>query len=496
MPTHRYSDGYRARRSADPARRIAWEVLTQVREEDSYANLVLPKLLRTARQEEGLSSRDAAFASEITYGTLRELGYLDWVIARHVNRPLEELDGRVLDLLRIGAYQLLKMRVPDHAAVSETVDLARNVVTQGPASMVNAVLRSITRESEEDRSRALAAIEDPHERLAIETSHPRWMVDEYARALEANGCQNDELEALLRANNEAPLVTLVARYSFLSVDDLRDEAEDRLRTRTAAGEVSPRAVLIESGDPAALPSVRAGAAGVQDEGSQLAALLAVHTPLEGSDESWLDLCAGPGGKAALIASYAREKGAHLVANEYHPHRARLVARSTRLMPDVNVVSGDGRTFGGEGTRWPLGSFDRVIVDAPCTGLGSMRRRPESRWRRRPEDVTELVGLQEQLLTRAVELLRPGGVLTYVTCSPHVDETHAQVEKLLSGGSLELLDTPALAATVTPLPLDLPEAGKAIGGRGSAPAGAVLQLWEHRHETDLMFIAVFRKKMDS
>ena len=103
MPTHRYSDGYRARRSADPARRIAWEVLTQVREEDSYANLVLPKLLRTARQEEGLSSRDAAFASEITYGTLRELGYLDWVIARHVNRPLEELDGRVLDLLRIGA---------------------------------------------------------------------------------------------------------------------------------------------------------------------------------------------------------------------------------------------------------------------------------------------------------------------------------------------------------------------------------------------------------
>ena len=334
------------------------------------------------------------------------------------------------------------------------------------------------------------AIEDEDEALAVRYSHPAWMVRAFRDALEAHGYPTSELVDVLDADNEVPTVTLVARPSLMSVDELADEAEDILGTRVALGTTSPLAVLIESGDPARLPSIRDGRGGAQDEGSQLAALIGASAPLEsGDDVRWLDLCAGPGGKAALLAGLAAQAGARVTANEVHPHRARLVERTTRLFDSIDVVSGDGRTFGGEGSAWPLASFDRVVVDAPCSGMGSMRRRPESRWNRTPSDIETLVQLQRELLDRAVALTRQGGVLTYITCSPHAAETRDQVARLLEDGEVELLDTVALAGQHTPVALNVPAGAGRIGGH----SGRTLQLWDHRFGTDLMFVACLRKR---
>ncbi|MDC4233319.1 16S rRNA methyltransferase [Actinomyces sp. B33] len=489
MATRRYSDGYRSLRDVDAPRALAYEVLRQVSADGAFANIALPKALRRIRREKRFDARDAAFASELVHGTLRAQGRLDWLIERHLTRPLAQTDPAVVDLLRLGAHQIVDMRVPDHAAVSTTVDLARRHLTDGPARMVNAVLRALTRLEPGAVDEMIDGIEDRVGRLAVRTSHPQWMVRAFEEALVAHGYGADELDDLLDADNVAPVVTLVARPGLIDPEDLADEALEVLGTRVARGFVSDLAVLIESGDPALLPSVREGLAGAQDEGSQLAALVAASAPVDGQDRQWLDLCAGPGGKAALLAALGAGRGARLVANEVHPHRARLIERTVRGLDNVEVVSGDGRSFGGPRSAWPLGSFDRVIVDAPCSGMGSMRRRPESRWRRTESDLDDLTALQEALLDRAVDLVRPGGVLVYVTCSPHARETRAQVERLLASGTVELLDAPAIAGALTPEPLELPAgAGRVAGGGG----GRTLQLWDHRHGTDLMFIAVMRR----
>lgn len=488
MATHRYSDGYRARTDVDTARVIAFDVLSQVEVDGAFANIALAKALRAARTSSHVDARDAAFVSELVNGTLRSQGRLDWVIARHLTRPLAEVDPLVKVLLRMGAHQLLDMRVPDHAAVATSVDLAHHHLTDGPTRMVNAVLRAIIREGAGAINMAIAQLEPESLRRAVETSHPEWMVDAFMNALAAHGYPTSEIDDLLRGDNEPPVVTLVARPGLVDPAELADEAEDILRTRVAPGIVSEYAVLIESGDPSKLVSIRETRAGVQDEGSQLAALIAAHAPIDGPDGLWLDLCAGPGGKASLLAASGIQREARLIANELHPHRARLVEKACSALDNVDVVSADGRSFGGSNTPWPLGSFDRIVVDAPCSGMGSLRRRPESRWRRSTEDLDELTGLQRGLLDRALDLVRPGGILTYITCSPHVAETIDQVRRLLDGGGVELFDTVGIADTLTPDPLDVPAGAGRIGGHG----GRTLQLWEHRNGTDLMFIAAMRR----
>lgn len=482
--TRRYSDGYRKRTAVDQARSLAFDVLTQVHTQDAFANIVLPAVLREAKNTRSIDGRDSAFISEIVYGSLRQQGYLDWVLSRHSTRALAELDPQVLVLLRMGAYQLLFMRVGDHAALSTTVDLAREYLTDGPAKFINAVLRGITREGEEERRQLLAEISSEQRRRGIEFSHPEWMVTAFEDALDQHAGAAEEIEDLLAANNEAPIVTLVARPELISIDDLEAEVHETVGTRTLRGGVSPYALLMEHGDPAQVAPIRSGHAGAQDEGSQLAALCAAHAPLEGPDKKWLDLCAGPGGKTALLASVGVQRGAHVIANEVHPHRARLVERSVRQLPNVDVICGDGRTLGGKGTSFQDASFDRIIVDAPCTGLGSMRRRPESRWRRVAEDLSNLVQLQMDLLKRAYELLRPGGVLTYVTCSPHTSETLQQVRYLTEDLGAQLLDTAGVAQSIAVDPL---EGIEELVGKPST-----VQLWEHRHGTDLMFFACVTK----
>ena len=441
-----------------PARRVAYEVLRAVREDDAYANLLLPALLAEAR----LAPADAALATELAYGTLRQRGYYDRVLALVIDRPLGRLDPEVLDALRLGVHQLLSMRIAPHAAVGESVALVASAGKGSAKGFANGVLRTITRSTPEEwRERALEGLTGDA-RLAVEHSHPEWVVAAFRAALAAEG-RGHELEQLLAADNDAPAVSLVALPGLTTVAELGEP-----------GGVSPVSARSPGGDPAANPVVASGRARVQDEGSQLAALALSRARPIVAGERWLDLCAGPGGKAALLAAEAAIGGAELVANELIPNRARLVRNALAVFdPAPEVLEGDGLRFA---TESPEG-FDRILLDAPCTGLGALRRRPEARWRKQPSDVTELTRLQGALLDAAVAALRPGGILAYVTCSPHLDETRGVVDAALARHpGLTALDTPTILQGIAIRDLEL-------------PAGTHVQLWPHRHGTDAMFIAL-------
>ena len=450
--------GRRPRRTPlDPARRAAFDVLRAVSTRDAYANLALPAILR----ERGISGRDAAFATELAYGTCRARGLLDAVIAAAAGRPVDRIDPVLLDLLRLGAYQVLRTRVEDHAAVSTTVEQAGIEFDSARAGFVNGVLRTIARRDEASWVAELAppAATDPVGHLAFTHAHPRWIGQAFADAL---GARAGELEALLASDDARPEVHLVARPGRLSAGELAET------TGGTVGRYSPYAVYLGDGDPGALPAVRDGSALVQDEGSQLIARALTLATLDGDDTGrWLDLCAGPGGKTALLAALGEPVGAFVDAVEPAAARADLVEQNTAGLP-VPVHRVDGREPG-----LPPG-YDRVLVDAPCTGLGALRRRPEARWRRQPGDVPALAKLQRELLASAIRLTRPGGVVLYATCSPHLAETAGVVADALRRYPVTALDTTALLAPATDI--------------GDGPSA---QLWPHRHGTDAMFAAALR-----
>jgi 16S rRNA (cytosine967-C5)-methyltransferase len=446
-------------RRPDRVRGVAYQVIRQVTAEGGYANLALNKALR----EQRLSGRDAAFCTELVHGTLRWQGTYDAFLARSVSRPLADLDPELLDLLRLGTHQLLRMRVDSYAAVSEMVTLTRAEIGQKRSGLVNAVLRKI---SQRTLAQWIDTVAPPAEQdrlghLAIAKAHPRWVIQAFAQALGEDG-----LEELLDADNEPPRVTLVARPGVSDVDEL-------VAAGATAGRWSPHAAVLEGGgDPGRIDAVATGRAGVQDEGSQLVATALANAPIEGTDGALLDLCAGPGGKSALLAALVNQRDGRLTAVEPLKHRAELVRSNLRAIP------GEHKVLIGDGTKptWPAGSFDRVLADVPCSGLGALRRRPEARWRRTPDDVAELRPLQEDLLDSAITSARPGGVVAYVTCSPHPDETRAVVDAVLAKrDDAELEDA-------RPLFPGVPDLGD----------GPDVQLWPHLHGTDAMYLALIRR----
>jgi len=454
----------RPRTRLDPARQVAYSALRAVDDDDAYLNLTLPTLLAAA----GLSGRDAGFATELANGTTRMQGLYDAVIAACVPQGPAALQPEVLTVLRLGVHQLHGMRVPSHAAVGTSVELAREAVGERPVRLVNAVLRRIAATPLDEWLQTLVppttagSVDD----LVVRFSHPAWIVGAFAEALTADGADSSELRQLLAADNEAPRVTLAVRPGLTTVADLA--AYD-----VQPGRFSPYAGVLSGGDPADLAAVRDGTAGVQDEGSQLAALAMARAVVDGRDKRWLDMCAGPGGKAALLRGLADERGATLVAAERLPHRARLVAGALRAFPRPAALVAVDATA----PAWRSGTFDRVLVDAPCTGLGALRRRPEARWRRSPDDLDRLVPIQRSLLETALDAVRPGGMVAYVTCSPHRDETRGVVDAVLSGRpDAHEEDARRL----------LPE----VAETGPGPH---LQLWPHRHGTDAMFVAVVRRE---
>ena len=463
----------------DPARRAAYDVLRAVADRDAYANLLLPALLK----ERGLTGRDAAFATELTYGTLRGRGTYDAIVAGCSDRA--QIDPPVRDVLRLGAHQLLATRVGSHAAVATSVDLAKDVCGPRPSGFVNAVLRRVaTRDLDAwiqviapDRSR------DPSGYLAARHSYPRWIVDAFRDAL---GPAAAETEDALVAGNVRPEVVLALSpapvASPASVPDSADPPAPNAAGILPDGERtrwSPYGYRLAGGDPA--PLVASGRAAVQDEASQLAALALTRIGLSGQDRLWLDLCAGPGGKARLLSGVAATRGARLVASDIHPHRARRVRDALRRAGDEDrgVLAADGRQV-----PWPPGTFDRVLADVPCSGLGSLRRRPEARWRKTPGDVAELVSLQRELLNAAVDSVRPGGVVAYVTCSPHLAETRDVVTAVArSRDDITILDAPAV----------LPEVPALRSPDSKSPESPrFAQFWPHRHGTDAIFLALLRR----
>lgn len=438
----------------DPAREAAFEVVLRVARDGAFANLTLPGILR----DRNISGRDAAFATELTYGSLRALGVLDAVIAENSSREVERIAPEVLAALRLGTYQLLYTRVGDHAAVDTSVRLVEAAGQDKAKGFANGVLRSIGRTPAAEWLRRLAPSSELGA-LAFTHAHPEWIARSFAEAL---GEERGELEAALQADSARPVVHLVARPGEISAEELA------LSTGGEQGTFSPYAVYLPEGDPGQLEPVRDGLAAVQDEGSQIIARAVTEVPVAEDQGRWLDLCAGPGGKAALIGAIAAIDGARVDAVEVSPHRAELIAKTVRGLP-VTVHTADGRNPGLEP------GYDRVLVDAPCSGLGALRRRPEARWTKSEDDIAELTVLQGELLASAVALTKPGGVVVYSTCSPDVRETRQIVEKQLAKGGVEELDARQWAA------------GMADVGHGPS-----VQMWPHRHGTDAMFFAVLRK----
>lgn len=488
-----------ARPRISAARLVAYDVLRDVDERDAYANLALPGRIREAE----LDGRDAGLATELVSGALRWRGRYDRIIELAAGRKIDDIDPRTRNVLRLGVHQLLGMRTAAHAAVNESVELQRRVANQNAAGFVNGVLRTVGRSTPEEWDATITAeAGSPDEALALRTSHPAWVVRALRDALRSEG-RESELDALLAADNEAPRVSLVvlpgselapeeAAAALAPTDrvgveneysDRPDETPDGQLPQTAlrAAGPSPLGLELSGGDPArAIAAIREpdGVVRVQDQGSQLAALALTRVRPVREGERWLDLCAGPGGKTAVLGAEALLGGATVRANEVSEHRAELVRRSVVAVSDVvDVVSHDGR----DAAAYGEGTFDRILVDAPCTGLGALRRRPEARWRKQPSDLPELTGLQSELLDAAAARLAPGGILAYVTCSPHLAETRIAVERMLKRSpGLTELDARAALRHVARGELDI--AGEALSA----------QLWPHRHGTDAMFVALFQR----
>ena len=436
----------------DAARLLAFDLLTEVNRNEGYSNLLLPQALNASE----LDDRDRSLVTELLYGTIRMQGKHDWVLAQISDRPWSEVDPGIVDICRLGVHQIHAMRIPDHAAVAATVEVARKRIGESKASFVNALLRSVTRKSIEEWFTPLNQMTDVVERFAIQFSHPEWIVSAYYDLLK----NWDEVELALKINNEAATPTLVSWPGFSTQQDLIDIGGEPT-------EFSPYGVHWK-GNPGALDLIKSRKIGVQDEGSQLVAEVFAKVA-QGS--SWLDLCAGPGGKAALLSSIARQRDIRFTANEVSAARAVLV---TQVVHGDRVLVSDGRTIGSSAEK-----FDAILIDAPCTGLGALRRRPEVRWRRTLQDLRALTQLQRELVESAIQALRPGGVLGYATCSPHLAETSIQVADIKK-------KHPELQQVIVDeyLPSSL------VG----ATRDGAMSLWTHKHGTDAMYLALFRKEI--
>ena len=435
----------------DEPRLLAYNVIREVNQSGGFANLLLPRYL----QESDLEARDKGFVTELVYGTLRMQGMHDWIIEQVIDREFSELDPGIVDVLRLGIHQLFHMRVPVHAGVSATVELARKVVGESKATYVNAILRKISARELEQWLEPLSVLDDLVARYAIEFSHPEWIVSAYFDLLK----DSDEVRSALMSNNFPASPTLVSWPG-------RSTQSDLLKYGGEATTFSPYGATTLT-IPSEVPLVRNRLAGIQDEGSQVVA--SIFASASYNREKWLDLCAGPGGKAALLSSLALEQHKSFTANEISPARAHLVEQ---VVVGARVWIGDGRTIDARGER-----FDAVIADVPCTGIGALRRRPEVRWRRTPGDLANLIALQRELLDSAISITEPSALIAYVTCSPHLAETKLQVRDAL-----------ARHRNIRQIPIGdyLP------AGLESALAGESLQLWTHRHGTDAMFMALFER----
>jgi 16S rRNA (cytosine967-C5)-methyltransferase len=446
-----------AARGVSPARRAAFEVLRRVEEEGAFAALLLANL------PEGLSAEDRALCYELTLGVLRRQLWLDRALGHFAGREAGKLDAPVRRALRLGLFQLRFLaRVPAHAAVNESVNAAHAYGFRSAAPLINAVLRRATREPDFDPA---AVAEDPLERIAVATSHPPWLIRRWAEAF-----GREEAESFARANNDSAPASF--RVNTLKAD--ADAVVGELREAGLAvspSRVAPGGWRVEGGAGASVALRRLAAEGLvymQDEASQLVA----HVLGARTGERVLDACAAPGSKTSHVAALAGG-GAAVVAGDLHEHRLRVVRDACERLGarGVSLVALDAAG------RLPFadGAFDRVLVDAPCTGTGTLRHNPEIRWRLSPESFRGLASVQGRILSEAARCLRRGGRLVYSTCSVEREENE-EVAAAFLGSHNEFA-----RAEATPAPPAL-----------LLPDGAA-RTWPHRDDVDGFFVAAMERK---
>ena len=381
------------------ARAAAFEILMRVETTDAYAAELLH-----AEKFAKLSAADHGLLTELVMGVLRWRGALDEEIAQHVRQPLAKFDVEVLSALRLGAYQLLFLdRIPAHAAINESVELVKKARKTSASGMVNAVLRKI---AAHPVARSATKVEHP----SIYSSHPRWLVERWEKNYGSESalriCEYDQTQPHTRlrlpasARNAAP-----------------DQAFDLSGIELAPGRLLAGAAVVTAGDITRTPDFSARQFAIQDEASQLVALLV------GKGKRILDCCAAPGGKARILAE--ENPDAIVIGTEIHPHRADLLRKLVNA-PNIRILAADARVM-------PFGSeFDRILVDAPCSGAGTLARNPEIKWRLKPEDLLRLQEYQVEILQAAMRQVAPGGQIVYSTCSLEPEENEQVIEKALAG----------------------------------------------------------------
>jgi 16S rRNA (cytosine967-C5)-methyltransferase len=438
------------------ARRAAFEVLRRVEDDGAFAAPLLAGL------PEELSAEDRSLCYELTLGVLRRQLWLDRALEHFAGRTSEKLDAPVRRALRLGLYQLRFLtRVPARAAVNESVNLVHAARLRSAAPFVNAVLRRAARETEYDPA---SEIEDPLEKISVETSHPAWLVARWAEAFGRDetealgGGRGDTAHAAFRVNTLSP-------DSDALINQLRDAGQSLAPSR-----VAPGAWRVEGGAGAGTLLRKLAAEGrvyLQDEASQLVA----HVLGAREGERILDTCAAPGSKTTHAAALASDR-AHIVAGDLYEHRLRTVVETcARLgVRSVHAVALDAE----RALPFADGAFDRVLVDAPCTGTGTLRHNPEIRWRLAPENIRELAEVQSRILQEAARVLRPGGRLVYSTCSVEREENEGVIARLLDARA----DFRQLTAEPAPPEILLPD--------GAA------RTWPHRDDVDGFFVATLMK----
>lgn len=449
---------------ARSAREVAVRALRDIDVKAAFANLALDAHLSKSK----LPGRDRGLATEIAYGTTRRLVTIDWALGHVLTRPLAQVDPYIRAILRTALYQLLYMdRIPASAAVDEAVELAKTYGHEGVAKFVNGVLRSLLRRRSDlpwpDPER------DPLAALALRHSYPDWLVEEWTRHFGVNVASE-----LMEAGNQVPPLTVRANSLKVSraalAEALAAEGVETLPTR-----FSPQGLVVQeissAGSLDGLKAMKQGLMTVQDESSMLV------SPALAPQPGWtvIDMAAAPGGKSTHLAELMQNLG-RVIAVDIHPHKIELISENSRRL-GATIVEGlcaDAREIG----KLMPGRADAVLCDVPCSGLGTLARRADARWRKQPGEIAELAPLQRSILESAALALKPGGLLLYSTCTIHPAENEEMVRAFLS-------DHPefTLADLAPILPAALPPDSFTEG---------MLHLLPHRHGTDGFFIARMQK----
>lgn len=396
------------------ARDVALEILIRVERKQSYSNIELNHVLRHVE----LSRVDVGLVTELVYGTLQRQGTLDWFLEPFVRKGLDKLDTWVRELLRMSVYQIKYLqKVPQGAAVHETVEIAKQRGHRGISAFVNAVLRNMLRRADE---RHIADVSNPVKRLALQSSHPEWLVKRWLQEWDER-----TVSEICEANNRPPLHTIRVNPLKMSREQLNEQLEaEKPDAAIYLSDVAGQGLIVEGyGNMANSIWYREGVCSIQDESSMLVG--EVLQPIPGSCA--LDMCAAPGGKATHLAELMNGEGA-VDAYDIHEHKVTLITEQARRLGLHNLTAkqADARQLPNRISA----KYDYVLLDAPCSGFGVIRRKPEIKWRKSQSDIGSLVELQQQLLNAAAQLVKPGGVLVYSTCTLEPRENEKQMDWFL------------------------------------------------------------------